>query len=421
MVWVCVIIMFIGNGFLLTGAMTDELADNPIAWLLVIAAIGLDIFCVYSIASDVKSKKEIQRIADEEQRLSEVANKVQKIQNTYSISHNCSLQKARVLPADKALQSKTIHTQIVEYKRSREVLVSQYVDKRAALTRILACNGCNNVDEKYDYLSTNEERLRQLKSEIERIQKQINGSKIELLNENVDVMATIRICFKSLLSSKKCVSDEVNISDFIAKKQPTELSMFKYHFAPITIFFQDFFYCFFTNVILVFDKDGIYSAALDPTALKITVEKNTENVYVSNNTLGYHKYIDTDSKLIQQGETATSWLHTCRDGSPDLRYSYNPLTSYRYDTYEYSVIRICLNGQNINFTASASSVADSFTDAKQKYIRKYNNYHNPTPDLLSLLQRVSPDDSLLPPLLENYKKQNASENFFCRIILTEKP
>ena len=224
----------------------------------------------------------------------------------------------------------------------------------------------------------------------------------------------MKTAFASLLQSKKCSSDNVNVRDFLCEKTPNDLSLFQFKYAPPVLLVNDFFFCLFTNVVLVFDKNGIFSTAIDPTAISVTLDKLTEHVLISNGSVVRQEFTDVDSKLIQQGITRTTCTYTRNDGLTDRRYSYNPRIEYRSDDYEYGIIGLSIINFTISFKVSSKTAITRFGSFSEKYIRKCNDLHNPIPDFLLLLKYLSDDDhSSINNIIETVNSSTLNKNYFC--------
>ena len=206
----------------------------------------------------------------------------------------------------------------------------------------------------------------------------------------------------------------MNINDVITQNTPNDLALFKFKYAPPVLFVNEFYYCLFSNVILVFDKNGIFTTAVDPTALSVTLNKQTERVLVSNGSTARQEFTDVDSKLIQQGNTRTTWTYTRNDGLPDRRYSYNPRIEYRSDDYEYGIIVFSIANSSLTMRVSSKTAISKFSTFSERYIRKCNDLHNPIPDFLILLKSLSDDEhSNLSSIIEATNRSTLQRNYFC--------
>lgn len=403
-----VIILIIGNLLLITGSVFGDLADNGIAWLIVIAAMAMDFYFIYKIIQSVSENNEKKRVAEATRSVNEIISR-------YSPSKVPSVQEARTFDVDSSLVNKEVVLCVKEYKDSISTLLQQSSKVNKKLMAILSCNGYITEIDKFDYLSSNLTEIESLKNESDKLCESISKNKIELLNEDGDLLLFLKTAFASLLQSKKCSSDNVNVRNFLCEKTPNDLSLFQFKYAPPVLLVNDFFFCLFTNVVLVFDKNGIFSTAIDPTAISVTLDKLTEHVLISNGSVVRQEFTDVDSKLIQQGITRTTWTYTRNDGLPDRRYSYNPRIEYRSDDYEYGIIGLSIINFTISFKVSSKTAFTRFSSFSERYIRKCNDLHNPIPDFLLLLKYLSDDDhSSINDIIETTNSSTLNKNYFCR-------
>lgn len=412
-----VIVLIIGNLFLFSGAVFDDLADNGIAWFFVIGAIAMDIYFIYLIAQSVSKSREQQRIAAENNRIAEVTRKVEAFINKYTMmSLNANRTAVQFQIAPDLINKEVVFT-VNSYKDRMAAIYDQYSLITNEIKRILACTGCISVDEKYSHLISCEDKLKQLKADGDTCLSHLASYKIEMLNDDRDLLFEMKLAFRYLLNSKKCLSESLTIKEFITSDKPSDLMLFRYENEPVILFSEQYYFCLFSNVILVFDKKGGFSTAIDPSALKVVIKKETTTVTVSNGTAGSNQYIADDSKCISQGITRSTWLHTCRDGSPDLRYSYNPRLEYRTDTYEYVVVEFIIADKKVSFTASSGAVGDAFEKSIPNYSRKCYNQHDPIPEFLILVKKLSEEDNAqIESIIQVCNARADANNYFCKLI-----
>lgn len=404
--------IFAGNIFLFGG----DFENNWIAIIMVIIGIIADIALVgYIIFACIKNS-ERRQAERENQRISGVTQKVDELIAHYAPRKIISLQKVQQPNIENALVNKEVVFTVNQYKDNLRDIASKCNDIDQATNRILSCVGCSNVDEKLNHLNNKTDELQHLKAESDLLHREMVKQKIKLLNEEGNLLFFVKKSFVALLSSNKCVLEELNLKEFICDDIPSDLELFDYKYAPATLRLGGYYYCLFSNVILVFDAKGIFATAIDPTALAIKVERVQVDVWIRNNTFPTHKYIDVDSKCVEQGQTRRTWVHTCRDGSPDLRYSYNPSIEYRTDKYEYGQITISILDNQIQFALSSDVATNALERVSQEYIHKYNNRHNPLPEFFNLLYRTSEDgDTNIAYILDATKANPTTSNYFCVI------
>ncbi|GEM_PF-2031370 len=405
-----------GNIFLFSGDLGSggDLEGNSIAIIMVLIAIIADIALVgYIISACIKSSERRQE-EKEKQRISEVTQKVSELLARYSPQKTISLQKAQQINTENSLVNKEVVSTVNQFKDCLRDNISKCNEIDQAINRILTCVGCRDIDEKLNYLSAKTEELQRLQSESDLLHNEIEKHKIKLLNEDGNLLFLVKKSLNALLSSKKCVIEGLNLKELICEEKPSDLEFFDYKYAPATLHIGTYYYCLFSNVILVFDAMGIFATAIDPTALFIQIERVRVDVWINNNTLPSHQYIDMDSKCVEQGTTRHTWVHTCRDGSPDLRYSYNPRIEYRTDKYEYGNVTISILGNTVSFSLSSDNATKALERVSREYIRKCNNRHNPIPEFLNLLDRVSENgEQNITYILDINKSNVSAANYFC--------
>ncbi|MEG1621389.1 MAG: DUF308 domain-containing protein [Oscillospiraceae bacterium] len=384
--------------------------DNEKAVWLIAPVMNLPAiyFLGNAISKEIAVKKQF--------RVNELTNKVNEIISKNTPTKISNLKKA--IPFDMAqnMTNQEVVLCVREYKESLKKAVIQRNEVDHKIHQLLSCNACTTIDQKYNHLTANVEILKELKAESDSLQKEITKSKIHLMNEDSSLLFELEKAFFALLQSKKCVGENFDIDKFICNDTPLELSLFNYKCAPVILFLNGFYYCLLSNVILVFDVNGVFSTAIDPTALNIMINKKTVNISVNNNTPNFNKYVAEDSNCIEQGSTRTTWAYTCRDGSPDLRRSYNPRIEYRTDIYEYAEIELNLAKNVLKLSVSSQNAIKSFSNLLPKYIRKCNNLHNPIPELLQLIQIAVEDEETMEPIFNTYELMNKRNRYFCNIM-----
>lgn len=405
-----------GNIFLFSGDLGSggDLEGNSIAIIMVLIAIIADIAIVgYIISACIKSSERRQE-EKEKQRISEVTQKVNEILARYSPQKTISLQKAQQINTENSVVNKEVVFTVNQFKDILRDSISKCNEIDQTINHILACVGCKDVDQKLNYLSDKTDELNRLKSESDILHNEISKHKIKLLNEDGNLLFLVKKSLTALFSSKKCVLEGLSLKEFICEENPSDLEFFDYRYASATLHIGTYYYCLFSNVILVFDAKGVFVTAVDPTALSLQIDRVRVDVWINNNTLPSHQYIDVDSKCVEQGATRQTWVHTCRDGSPDLRYSYNPRIEYRTDKYEYGKVSISILENTVSFYLSSDVATKALERVSREYIRKCNNRHNPIPEFLNLLNRVSEDGEQNISYIISMNKNNVSAaSYFC--------
>lgn len=383
------------------GAGGVPILSDLVAVLIFISLLGL----IYGVVDKIKSK--------DQERVDEVNNIIDK----YKVTDFQLSKIGKRYYAQNSLLNKDVISTVNKYKEKQLEMFDLASEVDGGITEILKCEECTTIDEKRKYLKKNIDVLERLKKESDYYHDEINNKKIQLLNENKDLLWDLKKFFLSLINSKKCVSEEVDIKSFLkAVKKPAELALFSYNYEPAMFNFDGFTYCLFSNVILVFDDNGTFSTALDPSAISIKLSVETCNIYFRNNETSYNEFVAEDSKRVSEGYTRRTYLHTCRDGSVDLRYSYNPQIEYRTDVYEYVVLTIKIIDKEITFTASSQRIKPALNNVAMRYFRKCNKLHDPIPDFIVLLKTILTDDSSLNYIENDLAKVEEEQNYFCKIV-----
>lgn len=379
-----------------------------------IGTVTLPLIYNFFIFSQRASQKKRQK---ENYRLAEVGRKVNAIIHQYSPQDIGTYQSAALFKINPSLLNKEIIFAVKTYKERTANLHEKYSSVAQEIEEILSCPGCQTVDEKYSYLTLHTDWLKTLKRDADDCLTQLASLKIEILNDDRDLLFEMKLAFHYLRNSKKCLSETGSVKDFITPLRPKELILFRFENEPIILFIEQFYFCLFSNVILVFDNLGVFSTAIDPSALKIVTRKEIASITLSNGNATSNQYIDEDSRCVSQGTTRSTWLHTCLDGTPDRRYSYNPRMEYRTDTYEYVVIEFAIANLKISFSASSCATGDAFEKSAAIYTRQCNNRHNTVPELLQLMKILcNNEDAQIDSMMKLSTVKAEADGYFCRLI-----
>ena len=417
--------MFAGHGFLFTGAMADDLADNPIAWIIVIIAIICDIWLIGSFFSGIVKKRELAAKAEEERQLKEQEEKEKLIRKRvndliagYSLKSFCSPYRGDEVNSNLPHRNIDVHTCYQEYRASVSNIEAEILVLYEKNKALLNCPGCTTNEQKLEFILQHEGELKENRETAQSLVNMRNKTKILLTDYDTEPLTKLRNALTYLRHSKKCVSNsEMPIETFLEKKQVAGLDCFSYSVAPVVMNFGKVSAYCFPKVILICSKDRFVSA-VNPSALKISVTREEVNATYSfdNNSYVNAPNISSDSELVRSGIERTTWLHTCRDGSPDLRYSYNPMHRYRNDVLAYGKVRISLNEYVAEFTFSSQKALSLLPVANESYCEKNGAVGNPIPALLELLSVVRADATLIAQLSNAYKARGEKEMATCRIV-----
>ncbi|MCD7892066.1 MAG: hypothetical protein LUG60_00060 [Erysipelotrichaceae bacterium] len=390
---------------------------------LLIVPIAICVYVIIKTALEEKEEKEreLKRQQKElaKQEIEQYAKEVEKIISLYRPKKILSIQDGEKVSCN----SKFINNEIVlTTKALKNNLINKMnvcMEFDEEINSILSCKGYYSTKDKYNYLNSQINNLHALKDKRNDFYNELMRNKIYLLNEDQLMTNKIKNAFIHLLFSKKCIADSIGIEEFILNEKPKELSLFEYKSEPTIIYLNTFYFCLFSNAILVFDALGNFSTALDPTAIDFNIKKDTQYGFMRNGIYTYQDNIDSDSKCISKGQSNFSWLHARYDGSPDLRYKDNYQIESRTDVYEYGIITINILELSISFAVSSEKAITDFEELKTIYIKKRNHSHNSIPELLLLLKNVSNNNNNnnADDLIIKYKLYSRRNHYFCKEIV----
>lgn len=376
--------------------------------LLPILGIASVLLLIYGICLSISNKlkeKEANRVASVEREISRINEK-------YMPANLISVQPPIPFKAKSELLNREVIDSVHRLKNKLKMINSECNDVDKKIKYILSCSGCASSDEKLAHLQRHDDELKQLTLQSQDLHKEIESRKLQLLHEDKNKLFSLKKASLALLSSKKCISTNADARTVFTEKKPIDLSIFQYESEPIILFIDSFFICIFTNVILVFDCNGIFSSALDPTALQVVVDRKRTKY-------SYDKNIDTDSKAITYIEKRTRWLYACKDGSPDLRYNGNRQIEYPVEVngHEYGNISIRIANSSISFMVSSSKALELFEAIPSVYCHACNSKHDPIPSLLNMLGTVSEDKSSVNHISGIYMAIAINNNYFCKEVI----
>lgn len=379
-----------------------SLLQNIIPIIIIAAIVGAIYAVIKGIAKAIQDNRD--------SRIAEMTAEVNTLISQYTPSTVTSCRPPITYQVDASLINTDIVESVRRYKEGLSDLIAECSDIDQKIASILKCHGCMTPKEKLMALRGKRDELSQMKAKSDNYHQLIESRKLQLLNEDWDVLSCIKNAANALLASKKC-SASINPVEFVSNYKPSDLRIFQYKSEPTIFFLRDFYYCMFTNAILVFDRNGVFSTALDPLGLKINVERRKAQYR-------YHNNVDTDSKSITYTETRYSWLYTCKDGSPDLRYKGNRRIEYPIEVsgFEYGIITLTLGRVTEEFMVSSSRSLDLFEEVASVYCRECKHNHNPIPILLKLISLTADSKNVIESMTEQYLAIAQANNYFCKEI-----
>lgn len=292
------------------------------------------------------------------------------------------------------------------------------IELRAKIQKILNYNNYVTGEQNLEYLKQKEPELRVLKDELLDAQKPQDNRKIVLNETTSQELEDIR---NSIVESGK--SQKVRNMGNLDWKTVTEVSMpvelkyFRSQTKPVMLHLMDYCFCIFSKTILVFTLEGRFVTALQRSCFRVNVQRDRERAYFNLETQSYSSNaVGTDSKCIDKGEERHTWLHTCKDGSMDLRYRNNYRINYRYDTMEYGRIRFSVADFTEEFKFSAEQAilaAEKAAEENEKY--KVTRESNNESSVINLLQLLEPSSKSARELEERYIKLDVPQKKYCYI------
>lgn len=250
------------------------------------------------------------------------------------------------------------------------------------------------------HLHHEQDRLNELKKECSDCRKEIDGFTLKIDCCDSKTTEKIKKALSELLASKKCSSVSTSTEPFVPKSLPRELELFEYDIKPAVIFIDDFYFCIFSSVILVFDKNGAFSSVLNPSALKISVERKHTKYRFDRNS-------DSDSKAVMFTETKTTWVYTKKDGTPDRRYKNNPIIKIPVTAHgwEYGTINVKIGSRAAEFTVSSSAALDAFESVKEIY--SGSSIKKSVSEAIALEEKeLNDDNEVIPPISAYIETKN---------------
>lgn len=360
-------IFFFGNAFLFSGSLEDDLAGNPIAIIMVLAAVIADISILYWIIKSIAKCIEQNRQQKLKAKADAIKAEISKIINAYQYSNNsilgASFQKVN-------LKVREYHTEIMQrvnqYREETQGIRNALAELSKKNTEILACPDCYSDEQRLIFLRGETAKLEDIKGRFNGLAIEYEKHQIVLPDADEAAVVSLKNALKEIQNSNKIIEKDILLAELLESSNlPMELSCFKYRTSYVILTIKSLKFCLFPEFILVFES-GAFLSAIYPCELKITVTPIEASATFSNNKYN-SDIVDTDSKCIQVGVTSKTWLHTCKDGTPDLRYSYNSSTEYRVDRMIYGKAKFEIADFKATFSFSSYKALEALEKAARLY------------------------------------------------------
>lgn len=434
-----IILVVIGNLLLFSGALFGDLSDNGIAWFLALGAIAFDIYFIYSLVSKSSKNKSngqsIQpsagstasgtggtRATTPPEKDNTENGKLAQLKRKYTVPGIPSFSSA-VDPIQKEMESYQCIDVLQTVNRvvsKRESHIKQLKVIRSQYDNMLSCPGCSSDKERIKYFNSNEEALEKVKRKYLDEHHALKKHKVKLLSKESRAFEKLRTVLNEISASQKITNDSgIAFNSFAKINASIPGDLFESDRSPIELNYGAYRFFLTPDVVLVYDKNNEFVTALEPMAVIIGFRERQKSVYASRHGSGEWTYSDNviaqDSKLVSQGTARTSWLHTKKNGGPDLRYSYNPRYEWRTDTYTYTEFNIQIGQFNAVFSVSKGSIVAKLKPLVRDYCA-ISHRMNATPSLLRLLESTAKTSDGIENLINEYEEK--SDSIICK---EEKP
>ena len=308
--------------------------------------------------------------------------------------------------------------------------ISEFQDIEAENEKIISKGDmCSDKKEEYRYYKTQIDIIEKNIERQKQIVQMIGFPKIEIQDGSRNNIEALREAFRVLFSSKT-IDKEPGSPDLRSFIIPSYTnvnvndSFFEFQSPPAVLVFPNYYLYLMTNIILVFGGEGekirTFIQAVSPGELRYSLELRChEDEVLVNGSDTYPQHTNSDSHKEGPLRTGSYWMHQCRDGSPDLRYNYNPLIEYSVYNYYYGVLKLSFGEETFQYNFSSYEAYQKLKAALKNYCNNKNAARQDhIPRLLNLIEEVSDDKEASARLSSNYSRKTA--NKYCTIKWDEK-
>lgn len=412
-------VFLVGELFLFSGQFREEMAGNEVASFCAFIALIFNVVFVGMLIKGIIKSAEESRERKEQEHRKQIQDEISEIVKQYTVQEDATKNNVpSITKIDNPLVDSEVVFCVKTYIREAEEQEQKIIELRAKIQKILNYNNYVTDERKLEYLKEKEPELRTLKEELLDAQKPQDNRKIVLNETTSEELEDIR---NSIVESGK--SQKVRNMGNLDWKTVTEVSMpvelkyFRSQTKPVMLHLMDYCFCIFSKTILVFTLEGRFVTALQRSCFRVNVQRDRERAYFNLETQSYSSNaVGKDSKCIDKGEERHTWLHTCKDGSMDLRYRNNYRINYRYDTMEYGRIRFSVADFTEEFKFSAEQAilaAEKAAEENEKY--KAPRENNNESSIINLLQLLEPSSKSAKGLEEWYAKLDVPQKKYCYI------
>ena len=432
------LIIIAGNLLIITGKLFTDLVDNELAWIICIVAFGADIYFIYKLVSRTQSNHQSSNnMQNSSSRSSPGLKPYETSQQPNQQGHSDRsklkdlIDKYNVPPVPSTisnsdpLQKAMASYQCIEINQAVKKLVRNQLEIREKLRNLkkeidslLACPECLSDSERIKYLKKHKETLSEKREEYLSLLSEIENNKIQLLNRERNSFTQLINSLELFSDSRKIVNNcSISYDKFIQLSSVLPGNIFYSSQDPIRLSFEAYNYYLLPDTILVFTNENEFVTALEPMSLIIDFRDKRKNVYNSKNgTSGWRcldNLVSDDSILVSRGNVSSTWMHTRKDGGPDLRYSHNPIIETRTDIYSCTDLTIQIGDCKAAYAASKGDIAKKLKFMVRPYC-SISHELNAIPSLLRLLEYIADNGNNAAELIYNY--ENNCDDIICREV-----
>lgn len=412
-------VFLVGELFLFSGQFREEMAGNEVASFCAFIALIFNVVFVGMLIKEIIKSAEESRERKEQEHRKQIQDEISEIVKQYTVQEDATKNNvSSITEIDNPLVDSEVVFCVKTYIREAEEQEQKIIELRSKIQEILYCNGYVTDERKLEYLKEKEPELRTLKEELLDAQKPQDNRKIVLNETTSQELEDIRDSIVESGKSQKVRNmGNLDWKTVTEVSMPVELKYFRSQTKPVMLHLMDYCFCIFSKTILVFTLEGRFVTALQRSCFRVNVQRDRERAYFNLETQSYSSNaVGKDSKCIDKGEERHTWLHTCKDGSMDLRYRNNYRINYRYDTMEYGRIRFSVADFTEEFKFSAEQAilaAEKAAEENEKY--KVTRESNNESSVINLLQLLEPSSKSARELEERYIKLDVPQKKYCYI------
>ena len=421
------IVLLAGQGiFLLLGLFSGDigsvyestLEDSGFGGQLTVAMTAVaDCWGIVKLVQYVnRRKKENLQLRETEAR-----NQIQNLCQQYGLSSwetalPQPLWAGEKLPCFIGDRNTEVEDMVQNYGKRFSQLTSQCRDLIRKSQELLGRTEAGSVFENLQYLQKLEPTLKSMQEDFTTAYGELTGRKLRLNHEKEDLTGRLLKDMSSVESSRIFRSETTTKRDLLSDDLPRGLTqIFQYPARPWICRMGKFRYCFFSNVILVFDPTGAFSGALDPSALHVDVQKCilTAECYRQGSYFvdlqDRENILAEDSLLIQEKEV----FGKCTFNAPG-----EPEKIRVETTWQYGKVKISVPGGELSFRISSHESTETLGRINGYYALKRFTGSNPASLLLSLFEMVSEEQTAasFAEMKERYGRWKAEGHSFCELI-----